>query len=296
MLDFVRQVPRAFNAPVLAQIAETGSSPTLSAILKNLPDVARASSLADVYEQLYDLLVRRYRCEYVFKNQIAHELLLKRHAHAEARLLSELRVGSCKADTVIINGTSTVYEIKTELDTLDRLPRQISAYQDVFDRVCVVSSGPLLARLTAALPRWAGVLELRSDGSIEAVREPQSNMAHIKPAAVFCTLRQAEYLAALRAEFGEAPNVPNGIRWRVCRSLFETLPPERAHARMLEALHRRDWNAGKAAFVTEVPNSLKHAALTSTLRSKKRVALLDHLARPAASRRRRGASRLNPQA
>jgi len=287
MPDFVRQVPRAFNAPVLAQIAETGSSRTLSAILRHLPDLARAGSLADAYQQLYALLMERYRCEYVFKNQIARELLLKRHPHAEARLLAELRVGTCKADTVIVNGTSTVYEVKTELDTLDRLPRQLSAYRDVFDRVCVVSSGALLHRLTSSVPGWVGIVELRSDGSIETVREPGSNLAHIKPGAVFCMLRQAEYLAALQAEFGEAPDVPNGIRWRVCRTLFEGLSPERAHARMLEALRRRDWRDDKAAFVSAAPDALKHAALTSTLPSKKRAALLDRLARPVALRRRR---------
>jgi hypothetical protein len=283
MPDFLRQVPRAFNAPVLAQIAETGSSAVLAAILKELPHL-QGNSLAAVYDDLYALLVESYRCEYVFKNQIAHELLLKRHTHAEARLLSELRVGTCKADTVIVNGTSSVYEIKTELDTLDRLPRQIAAYRDVFDRVCVVSSGAILHRLVTEIPHWVGILELKQDGGVEVVRQAASNLAHLKPGSIFCTLRQPEYLAALRAEFGHAPDVPNGIRWRVCRDLFATLPPERAHARMVEALRRRDWKTDNEVFVDGVPRALKHAALTSTLSPRKRVSLVDRLARPVAWR------------
>jgi hypothetical protein len=287
MPDLIRQIPRVFKGPVLSQLAETGSSAALSAVLRKLPHLGGTGSLSDAYDDLYAILIDRYRCEYVFKNQLAHELLLKRHSHAEARLLSELRVGTCKADTVIVNGTSTVYEVKTELDTFDRLPKQISAYQDVFDHVCVVSSGAALRRVSGVTPKWVGILELREDGSIETVREPESNLGRIKPGAVFCTLRQPEYLAALRAEFGEAPDVPNGIRWRVCRKMFETLPPERAHARMVEALRRRDWKDDRATFVAGVPHSLKHAALVSTLSPAKRAALMDRLALPAGGRRRK---------
>ena len=57
----------------------------------------------------------------------------------KATLLTELNVGKSKADLVVINGTTTVYEIKTELDSTARLEGQLSDYIQVFDRVNVIT-------------------------------------------------------------------------------------------------------------------------------------------------------------
>ena len=40
----------------------------------------------------------------------------------------------------MINGKAVVYEIKTELDTFERLATQIDDYYKAFDHVCVVAS------------------------------------------------------------------------------------------------------------------------------------------------------------
>ncbi|MBC8060944.1 MAG: sce7726 family protein, partial [Clostridiaceae bacterium] len=45
-----------------------------------------------------------------------------------------------KADFILINGSAVVYEIKTELDTLDRLDSQIENYYKAFTKVCVITS------------------------------------------------------------------------------------------------------------------------------------------------------------
>lgn len=45
-------------------------------------------------------------------------MFLKKHKINKAVMLSEFRVGANKADCVILNGLSTCYEIKTELDNL----------------------------------------------------------------------------------------------------------------------------------------------------------------------------------
>lgn len=55
--------------------------------------------------------------------------------------LSEIVIESSKADLAIINHQKgTVYEIKTDLDNLDRLKYQLENYYNVFSEVYVVTS------------------------------------------------------------------------------------------------------------------------------------------------------------
>lgn len=52
----------------------------------------------------------------------------------------ELPIGNSRVDMCKVNGHSAAYEIKTDLDTFDRLEGQLSDYFDVFETVYVVTS------------------------------------------------------------------------------------------------------------------------------------------------------------
>lgn len=66
--------------------------------------------------------------------------------------MSEFWVDMSKADSVVLNGTSTVYEIKTEFDNLSRLPQQLTDYSKVFDHINVVTHERGVAAVLAAAP------------------------------------------------------------------------------------------------------------------------------------------------
>lgn len=94
----------------------------------------------DLFDTIYQELLSNYRCEYVYKNELLHnEILSNRHPEG-AKLLTEINVCNSKVDLLVINGTITAYEIKTELDTIQRLEAQLLDYIKVFDRVCLVIS------------------------------------------------------------------------------------------------------------------------------------------------------------
>jgi len=85
--------------------------------------------VCSLFERAFSLLEREgYRHEYVYKAALTQKIFLGRHSLQTASMLSEFRVGQCKADLVILNGTSTVYEVKSERDSLDRLERQVAAW------------------------------------------------------------------------------------------------------------------------------------------------------------------------
>ena len=80
---------------------------------------ANAKTYQDIYTNVYELLKKKYRCEYIYLNEIFLEQILKEHNEASA-VITEFYINSSKADLLIVNGTTTIYEIKTELDTLNR--------------------------------------------------------------------------------------------------------------------------------------------------------------------------------
>ena len=96
-----------------------------------------------------------------------------------------------------MNGTSTVYEVKSEYDSFDRLASQIADYRKVFDRIVVVTSEAKSDAILDRVEPLVGVTALRTDGSLKTYREPQSNKASTDPATIFDCMRQGERLAAI---------------------------------------------------------------------------------------------------
>jgi len=92
-------------------------------------------------------------------------------------MLTEFRVGECKADLAILNGTSTVYEVKSERDSLSRLERQVAAYAKVFASVYVIAAETHVSAVIASVPKDVGVLCLNGRYQISPVREPRADLS-----------------------------------------------------------------------------------------------------------------------
>lgn len=279
-LPYLRSLPLLFGRPVLADFARTGRSGTFTH-LAGAAGFDLRMPVARIYDAAYAELLAAHRCEYVFKNVIARRLLIERHPWAEARLLTEFRVGMRKADVVILNGTSTVYEIKTGLDNLDRLAGQLDAYRAVFDRIYVVCEAEQAERIAGGTPVRAGIIALENDGSLTEVRQAESNAADTDPETMLAGLRKAEYLAIVQAEAGELPNVSNGRLWGECVRLARGMDPVRVHAHMVRLLRSRKLPPGLQAAVETAPDALAHAVLTLGASARELDRLADALAGPA---------------
>jgi hypothetical protein len=107
-----------------------------------------------ILDAAFSLLRREgYRHEYIYKADLTHKILLGKHSLHTASMINEFRVGDCKVDVAILNGTATVYEVKSERDSLARLERQIAAYATVFAKVYVIASeSHIRAVLNMCLP------------------------------------------------------------------------------------------------------------------------------------------------
>jgi len=110
------------------------------------------------------------------------------HANdADTVIVEEMGVwsGSVRVDVAVINGELHGIELKSERDTLERLPNQASLYSEVFDRVTLVVASRHFGKARAIVPEWWGLTEAsrRSDGRTE-LREVRPSTSNPSPQAL----------------------------------------------------------------------------------------------------------------
>lgn len=87
-----------------------------------------------------------------------------RHANdPDTRIVEEMGIwsGSVRIDVAVINGELSGFELKSDRDTLDRLPFQADLYSRVFDRVHLVVGARHAEKAAALVPSWWGVIIAR---------------------------------------------------------------------------------------------------------------------------------------
>jgi len=143
--DQLAAISRLFSSSVVREMARNGRSPLFSRLVTQsqmLRSISLSERVCTVFEAAFSLLKREgYRHEYIYKAALTHKILLGKHSLQTASMINEFRVGDCKADVAILNGTATVYEVKSERDSLARLERQIAAYSTVFAKGLCHRSG-----------------------------------------------------------------------------------------------------------------------------------------------------------
>ena len=222
-------------------------------------------TLKELFEKAYKKLLKTYRNEYVFKNAIAKKILLGRHSINSSILFTEFRVETSKADVVIFNGTTHVYEIKTELDTTERLENQIANYKKVFEYVHVVTVQSKVKTIEKLVDEDVGILVLTEQYTLKTIRKANSNLENLDKASLFNLLRKNEYLKIIKEQFGYIPDVPNTRIYTECLQLFVTLSISEIHKTVLQILKNRISYKNLVSNIKQFPDSLKVAILEANL-------------------------------
>lgn len=256
---------RIFSPIVLDSLARKGYSPYLSEVCINsglLERIDPATTLGEFFDWVYNLLFKNYRNEYIYKNVIVNKILLSKHSLNTSQMLTEFRVGRSKADVVLLNGVSTVYEIKSQYDSFARLEKQIQAYFEIFDYINVITSPSQAKKLDSILPDKAGILVLTNRNTISTIREPKSNKENLNPDILFDSLRKAEYMRIIKEYYGSVPDVPNTQICRECKKLFCEIPPVYAHDLTIKILKGRNNSKRLKDFIDKAPSSVSAYAMS----------------------------------
>lgn len=222
----------------------------------------------DLISEIYKLAEKQYRMEYFYKNTLLNKLLLGKHSLKTTTALTEVSIGKSKADFVMINGKGIVYEIKTELDTLERLENQIQDYYKVFKYVCVVTCEEHYEKLLEKIEHTkVGIYVLTKKNTISIKREPQEESRFLDKKSIFKVLRKKEYEEIILNNIGYLPETTQFKYYKECYNLFEKISIEIIHKNMLDILKKRV-NIDAQEYKDYVPYELKFLIYFSEYKKK----------------------------
>jgi hypothetical protein len=202
-----------------------------------------------------------------------------------ALVLEELGIcrGTVRVDMAVVSGTLKGFEIKSEQDTLRRLPAQASAYNKVFDTLTIVVAARHLQRVAAIVPPWWGILVVEDrpgdEPNLQSYR-PEALNTGLDAFALVQLLWRNEALALLGANGIEA-----GLKSKPRRYLWEALAENLALSDLREVVRtqlkaRQGWRSASL----QRPDGVT---------SRPSAKLLDYRSSRAGSRNRRYTGRPN---
>jgi len=263
-------ISRLFSSSVIREMARKGKSPLFARLASQsrlLDSLSASQHVHSLFDTAFSLLEKKgCRDEYIYKSALTRTILLGKHSLRKASMLNEFRVGECKADLAILNGTATVYEVKSERDSLSRLERQVFTYANVFARVYVIAGENHVDGVIDSVPKDVGVMRLNSRHGISILREAVDRPERTSPAAIFDSIRTLEARMILQSRGVFVPAVPNTELSSVLRKLFIKLSPCVAHTGMVEVLKQTRNLLPLSDLVEKLPLSLQAAALSVPLR------------------------------
>lgn len=173
-----------------------------------------------------------------------HEKKLKPYHDApDTIVVDELGLAHAKAriDVAVINGCVHGYEIKSSLDTLDRLPSQLDLYRRCLGKLTLVVAPKHVDQIQNVAPEWCGILEAMK-GPRNAVAFTTVKRARANPdvdAAQLAHLLWRPEAVALLVRFGASPKELRQPRKLLYEQLAEIMTVQQLTASIREFMERR---------------------------------------------------------
>jgi len=190
-------------------------------------------------KHLYKILENHYPNEYIFKNSFLNEWLIKELGKSNSNIFNEFRVGNAVADLVMFNGHSKVFEIKSELDTDNRLELQLENYHLVFNQIFIIVPE---SKLDTYLKYNENVglitySNLRTN-KFALIRDAATNL-NIDSGTIMNILRTTEYKSLVKSFYGSLPKMTSFSQYEICKKLVQEIPTEQLNDLFIQLMKRR---------------------------------------------------------
>ena len=167
-----------------------------------------------------------------------------------AEIFEELGVrhGTARIDIAVINGVMHGYEIKSDRDTLERLPEQMNEFNDVFDKLTLVVGKRHLYAAINIVPDWWGIVVAKIDATnkifFQTIREAGNNQNQVG-VSIARLLWKEEALQILE-ERNNARGVRSKSREFIYQKLARVLDIDTLKEKVRDTLlvSRGDWRSG----------------------------------------------------
>lgn len=231
---------RVFTRNTFAELLTEQNNGTYFEVIKRYIEDSENKSNRNLISEIYAIMSNNYRNEYVYKNTLLNRLLISKHSLKTTTALTEIPINKSKADFVLINGKAIVYEIKTELDSFERLESQLNDYYKAFDHVCVVTCEDNFKRIEEILyDSPVGIYILTKRNRLSLRKEPVRHNSNLDSNIMFKILRKREFENIIRTYYGELPAVSQAKYYTQCYNLFKNIDIEVAYQYMLKELKNR---------------------------------------------------------
>ncbi|MGE3227871.1 MAG: sce7726 family protein [Hyphomicrobium sp.] len=180
------------------------------------------------------------------RTALHHKKLRSYREAPDTLVVDELGLSHAKVriDIAVINGCVHGYEIKSSLDTLDRLPSQLALYRQCLGKLTLVCAPRHVDRVAKMAPAWAGIIEAtkgqRGAISFATVRRGRSN-PDIDPVQLAHLLWRAE-AASLLSRFDASPRLLRQSRTQLYACLAQFMTIDQLTASIREFMRARpEW-------------------------------------------------------
>lgn len=236
----------------------------------------RIQTYGDYLKYIYRAISKGYRCEYVYKNEIINNLLLKRYGTRNTIALNEFRVCRSIVDFALFNGESKAFEIKTEYDNKSRLDHQLKDYSKIFQKCYIVIPEKLYNEYNDSVNNNIGIIVLvRENGGLKMDERKEAKINNrIDSDVLMHSLRTIEYQNIVKTHFGAVPDVSCFEMFDKCRELIKQIPQPELHELFLEEIKKRTSNT---SLLRSLPSEIRQICLAMNLNQKKTEMLLEKL-------------------
>ena len=230
--------------PDIAALAKSYNVLELASSLRHLVSASylgknlEAFSKADLHWLVNEMLLEQFKGEVTLKARLVN-LFLRQNVTAAF----EIKVHRSRADFLTLNGVSKSFEIKSALDNLQKLPKQINDYLRVFDYNYLVIDECHYKKVLTIIPDHYGIMVLHGH-----------QLTEDRPAALnTCLDSETQLKLFTKKEFAQTFRIP-GISMHEVLINFEPEEINDCFKGMLQKKYARKWEfiCKNAAVIHEI--------------------------------------------
>jgi hypothetical protein len=174
----------------------------------------------------------------------------------ESVVLDEFGIGEGvnRVDIAVVNGALHAWEIKSERDTLARLPAQMEAYSRVFDTVTIVVAPSHTGHVERMVPDWWSIVQAEYDEatSIQLTTLRESGVNTGRDAFSLAQLLWRDEVVALLRERDVRGKELKAMRRMLYRKLAETYALPELAERVRQLIKARGiWHGSQKPKITQ---------------------------------------------
>lgn len=181
----------------------------------------------------------------VIRKALKKKLLLEEHRNEPETIIVDelgLKHGTARVDLAVVNGILHGFELKSDLDNLLRLPKQMQIYNLVLDKVTLVVGKEHLHEAINIIPTWWGILIAKSTNSLGGIKFYDIRAAENNPSpdclSIARLLWRNEALSILE-KLGESSGVRSKPRKIIYERLIAVLPLKDLRTQVRKCLSTR---------------------------------------------------------